>query len=130
MELKKEQTNGKELVRNMEYLLKLLHREWERPGRTKVHLFLSQENAREVITRLTAVIADRQRQMEQEEPTFRQSLTYSRENFVLLRVVKKVKRAWDKAKRRSKIEFLSLEIELDREEYQLFSSLIPTEQES
>ena len=130
MELKKEQTNGKELVRNMEYLLKLLHREWERPGRTKVHLFLSQENAREVITRLTAVIADRQRQMEQEEPTFRQSLTYSRENFVLLRVVKKVKRAWDKAKRRSKREFLSLEIELDREEYQPFSSLIPTEQES
>ncbi len=128
--MKKEQTNGKELVRNMEYLLKLLHREWERPGRTKVHLFLSQENAREVITRLTAVIADRQRQMEQEEPTFRQSLTYSRENFVLLRVVKKVKRAWDKAKRRSKREFLSLEIELDREEYQLFSSLIPTEQES
>ena len=33
-----ERKTGKETVKNMEHLLKLLHREWERPGRTKAQV--------------------------------------------------------------------------------------------
>ena len=31
-----ERITGKETVKNMEYLVKLLHKEWERSGRTKM----------------------------------------------------------------------------------------------
>lgn len=116
------QVTGKEMARNMEHLLKLLHKEWERSGRTKAQVSFKSEDVKEVGTRLAGEIQERQGQLEMEEMTFKQSMEFSKENFVLLRLAKKVKKAAEKAERRA--EDMSVTVELDKEEYKLFSTVV------
>lgn len=104
---------------NMEHLLKLLHNEWERSGRTKVQLSLRPEDVEEIGTRIAGEIQERQSQLEMEGMTFEQGMELSKENFILLRLAKKIKKAGDKAGRS-----VSVLVELDKEEYRLFFVLI------
>lgn len=116
------QVTGKEIARNMEHLLKLLHREWERSGRTGAQVSLKMEDVKEVKARLAGEIQKKQVQLDIEEMTFTQSMELSKENFVLLRLAKKVKKAADKAE--CKVEDIYFTVELDKEEYKLFSMLV------
>lgn len=59
-----ERKTGKETVKNMEHLLKLLHREWERPDRTKAQVSIDITDKKEVGAKLTAEIQERQNQLE------------------------------------------------------------------
>ena len=54
------------------------------------------EDVSEVKKRMAGVIADKQKLLENEELTFKQSMELSKNNFVLLRLVKKVKKAEEK----------------------------------
>ena len=87
------QITGKEIAEDMEHLVKLLHKEWERSGRTKALVTIRLSDAAEVKKRMAKVIAGKQKQLENDELTFRQSMELSKQNFVLLRLVKKVKKA-------------------------------------
>ncbi len=120
------QVTGKEMARNMEYLLKMLHKEWERSGRTKAQVSLKLEDVKEVESRLAGEIQERQGQLEMEEMTFKQSMELSKENFVLLRLAKKVKKAAEKTER--KAEDMSVAVELDKEEYKLFSTVVKVQE--
>lgn len=120
------QVTGKEMARNMEYLLKMLHKEWERSGRTKAQVSLKTEDVREVEVRLAGEIQERQGQLEMEEMTFKQNMELSKENFVLLRLAKKVKKAAEKMER--KAEDMPFAVELDKEEYKLFSTVIKVQE--
>lgn len=120
-----EQVMGKEVVKNMEHLIKLLHREWEQSGRTKAEVIMESADAETVKMRLRKTIQERQGQLEAEEITFKQGMELSKENFILLRLAKKINKAAEKAERKGMET--SVTVGLDREEYKLFTLLIKEE---
>lgn len=116
------QITAKEVRKDMEYLVKLLHKEWERSGRTKAAVTVRLGDVPEIEKRMAGVIADKQKHLENEELTFKQSMELSKNNFVLLRLVKKVKKAEEKTvKKGLDTEF---SVELDKEEYKLFVDIV------
>lgn len=117
-----ERRTGKETVKNMEYLVKLLHKEWERSGRTKAEVSIDITDKNKVGAKLTAEIQERQKQLEAVGMDFKECMALSKENFILLRLVKKIKKAEDRAGHRE--DAVSFTVEMDKEEYKLFSTLI------
>lgn len=115
-------TTGKETVKNMEHLVKLLHKEWERSGRTKAEVSVDITDKKKVWEKLTAEISERQKQLEAVGMDFKECMEISKENFILLRLAKKIKKAADKAERRE--DAVSFAVKMDKEEYKLFSTLI------
>ena len=116
------QITAKEVRKDMEYLVKLLHKEWERSGKTKAEVTVKLVDVREIESRMAKVIQDKQKQLDNEELTFKQSMELSKNNFVLLRLVKKVKKAEEKTvKKGLDTEF---SVELDKEEYKLFVDIV------
>lgn len=113
---------AKEVRKDMEYLLKLIHREWERSGKTKAAVTVRLGDVPEIKSRMVMVIKDKQKQLNNEELSFKQSMELSKNNFVLLRLVKKVKKAEEKTvKKGLNMEF---SLELDKEEYKLFVDIV------
>lgn len=121
-----EKISGKETVRNMEHLVKLLHKEWERSGRTKAEVSIDTADVMTVESRLAEEIQARQGQLEAQEMPFKECMELSKENFVLLRLAKKIKKAADKSERRENA--VSFTVEMDKEEYRLFSTLIKVQE--
>ena len=117
-----ERMTGKETVKNMEHLVRLLHKEWERSGRTKAEVSIDTTDKREVGEKLAAEIQERQKQLETAGMDFKECMELSKENFVLLRLARKIKKAADRAERRE--DAVSFTVEMDKEEYKLFSTLI------
>lgn len=113
---------GKEMVKNMEYLVKLLHKEWERSGRTKAEVSVTLSDTAEVKKRFAEAIQKKQGRLDTEGLSFRESMELSRENFVLLRVVKKIIKAEEKTNRKGMD--LKFTMELDKEEYKKFFEII------
>ena len=121
-----ERMTGKETVKNMEHLVKLLHKEWERSGRTKAEVSIDIADKKATETRLAGEIQARQGQLETEGMSFKECMELSKENFVLLRLAKKIKKAADKAECRD--DAVSFTVEMDKEEYKLFSTLIKVQE--
>ena len=117
---------GKETVKNMEHLVKLLHKEWERSGRTKAEVSIGITDRKEIGAKLTAEIGERQKQLENVETDFKECMELSKENFVLLRLARKIKKAGERAERRENA--VSFTVEMDKEEYKLFSTLIKVQE--
>ncbi len=115
------QITGKEIRKNMEYLLMLLHTEWERSGKTKAQVTVNLSDAEEVKRRMTGMIAEKQKQLEMNDLTFEQSMELAKQDFVLIRLVKKVKKAEEKTA--EKADDAEFSVELDREEYELFAEI-------
>ena len=121
-----ERMTGKETVKNMEHLVKLLHKEWERSDRTKAEVSIDITDKNKVGAKLTAEIQERQKQLETAGMDFKECMALSKENFILLRLARKVKKAGDKAGRRE--DAVSFDVEMDKEEYKLFSTLIKVQE--
>ena len=121
-----ERMTGKETVKNMEHLVKLLHKEWERSGRTKAEVSIDITDKNKVGAKLTAEIQERQKQLETAGMDFKECMELSKENFVLLRLARKIKKAEDRAGRRENA--VSFTVEMDKEEYKLFSMLIKVQE--
>ena len=121
-----EKVTVKETVKNMEYLVKLLHKEWERSGRTKAEVSIDITDKKEVGAKLTAEIQERQKQLETAGMDFKECMALSKENFILLRLARKIKKAEDRAGRRENA--VSFTVEMDKEEYKLFSTLIKVQE--
>lgn len=116
------QITAKEVRKDMEYLVKLLHKEWERSGKTKAAVTVRLVDVSEIEKRMAGVIADKQKLLENEELTFKESMELSKNNFVLLRLVKKVKKAEEKTMKKGLDTAFS--VELDKEEYKLFVDIV------
>lgn len=117
---------AKEITKDMEHLVKLLHKEWERSGKTKAVVTVSLSDMPEIESRMAKVISDKQQLIENEALTFKQSMELSKSNFILLRLVKKVKKAEEKAvKKGLDMEF---QTELDKDEYRLFQDIVGTQE--
>jgi hypothetical protein len=120
-----EKRTGNEIMRNMEYLVKLLHREWERSGRTKAVVPISKTDFEAVRSSLARKIQKKQGRIGGKRLSFQHCMELSRENYILLRLAKKIKRAKDKTECQEKDTPFT--VEMDEEEYKLFSML--TEEE-
>lgn len=118
---------GKGIAMEMEYLIGLLHKEWERSGRTETEIFLKPADKEKRRRRFAAMIQERQEQAVLEEPDFQKSMELSKENFILFRLIKKVKDAEDKAVV-EKEQLQEICVGLDKEEYSMFCE-IETRQE-
>ena len=117
---------SKSIAKDMEYLVKLLHKEWERSGKTRAEVTVKLVDVPEIENRMAKVIKEKQKQLENEELTFKQSMELSKNNFVLLRLIKKVKKAEEKnVKKGLDMDFA---VELDKEEYKLFVDIIGTQE--
>ena len=122
-----EKISGKEIVKNMEYLVKLLHQEWERSGRTKAQVSINISGREAVWAKLAEAVQDKQKQLEAGEMPFKKNMALSKESFILLRLAKKIKKAGDRAERRE--DSVSFTVEMDREEYRMFATLINVQEE-
>ena len=112
---------GNDLMKDMEFLINELHKEWDRSGATKATVIIGIEEATEVNQTLAAKIMEKQELLEKDEISFKQSIGLSRENYVLLRLVKKIKAKEDKTNEKGlDMEF---SVPLDKEEYKLFKSM-------
>ena len=111
-----------EIIKNMEYLVKLLHKEWGRSGRTTAEAVVKTGDFPMISKRTAAVIMEKQARLETAEMTFKQSMELSRENFILLRLARKI----EKADRRAAKNGADTEIciELDREEHRLLVKIM------
>lgn len=117
---------AKEITKDMEYLVKLLHKEWERSGKTRAVVTVKLCDAPEIESRMAEVICAKQKLLNDEVLTFKQSMELSKSNFVLLRLVKKVKKAEEKTNKKG--VDLEFQVELDKDEYKLFQEIIGTQE--
>ncbi len=113
-----------QIMKNMEFLMTELHKEWERSGKTRAVVIINVSQTEAVNKRLIDVIQKNTGDLEVKVLEFEESVARARENYVLLRMLKKVKVAEDKVKIRKEDEF---SVELDKEEYRLFQEIIGAE---
>lgn len=109
-----------QLERDMEFLVKELHKEWDRTGAVKASVSISIEEVGEVNQVLLLAIAGRQEQAEK-ALDFKECIRLSKENYILLRLAKKIKKQEDRCNNQTfELEF---EVHLDKEECKLFKAL-------
>lgn len=109
------------VMKNMEFLVKELHKEWERSGVTKATVMIELEEVNEVNQTLAEKIMEKQNRIEKDDMSFKDSMVLSRENYILLRLAKKIKMQEDKTN--AKALDLEFTVPLDKEEYKLFQSM-------
>ena len=105
--------NENSMQREMEYLLKLLEREWERTGETTEVQVIGFREISLVNFQIERKIKENKEQLSL-DISFRDSLKLSRENYVLLRLARKIKAEKDKADCDNQRWFY---VGLDAEEY-------------
>ena len=71
-----ERMTGKETVKNMEHLVKLLHKEWERSGRTKAEVSIDITDKKEMLIRdaMSSILSKLPYDMETSESDFSKDL--------------------------------------------------------
>lgn len=109
---------------NMEYLIKLLHKEWERSGMAVAEVVFKVSEMGYVNKRIAAAIKKNGEQMKNMEAAFKQSMALSKECYILLRFGKKIKAAEDMALKGQRKEFTT---GLDIEEYRLLQLMFKWE---
>ena len=100
-----------EIEKSMEHMLKLLHDEWSRTGKGKAEVFLSKKDAEKLGPVITEATMTLQNLVDSD------SMQYSKEAFINLRIAKKLKKAYDKVAEEN-ISFV-----LDKEELARFKEL-------
>ena len=113
-------SNG--VAKDMEYLINLLHREWERSGKTTAEALVKISDLPTVTKMTAAAIMEKQVKLETAEMTFKHAMELSRDNYILLRFAKKIKRAQKRAEKNAADRDIC--IELDREEHRLFVEIM------
>ena len=78
------------VIKNMEFLVKELHKEWDRSGASKASVIISIEEVDGINDKIKEIIYQTQKSVDEDELTFKQSIAKSKECYVLLRVVRKI----------------------------------------
>ena len=109
------------VIKNMEFLVKELHKEWDRSGVEKTSVIISLDEVDGINEKLKEIIYKTQKALDEDELTFKQSIAKSKECYVLLRVVRKIAKKKDKCEKQAiDNEFA---VELDKEELMLSKGL-------
>ena len=89
------------VIKNMEFLVKELHKEWDRSGASKASVIISLEEVDGINDKLKEIIYQTQKSVDEDELTFKQSIAKSKECYVLLRVVRKIAKKKDKCEKQA-----------------------------
>ena len=109
------------VIKNMEFLVKELHKEWDRSGVAKTSVIISLDEVDGINEKLKEIIYKTQKALDEDELTFKQSIAKSKECYVFLRVVRKIAKKKDKCEKQAiDNEFA---VELDKEELMLSKEL-------
>mgnify|MGYP001417763913 CR=1 FL=1 len=109
------------VIKNMEFLVKELHKEWDRSGASKASVIISIEEVDGINDKIKEIIYQTQKSVDEDELTFKQSIAKSKECYVLLRVVRKIAKKKDKCEKQAiDNEFA---IELDKDELKVLKGL-------
>lgn len=115
--MKNEQTA---VIKDMEFLLNELHKEWERPGEVKSSVSIPYEKVEEISRKLNVIVYETQQSADSDGLAFKQSIAKSKQCYVLLRIMRKIVKGKGKCDRQVvDAEFV---IELDGEESKLFKN--------
>ena len=112
---------NKEIIDNMEFLMKELHKEWDRSGANKASVFISLDEVEEVNKTLLLRIAKQQKEAETGDITFKKSVKLSRECYILLRLARKIKA--EEYKSYNNGTCYEFEVALDKEELKRFKEM-------
>ena len=116
--MKNEQTA---VIKDMEFLLNELHKEWERPGEVKSSVSIPYEKVEEISRKLNVIVYETQQSADSDGLAFKQSIAKSKQCYVLLRIMRKIVKGKGKCDRQVvDAEFV---IELDGEESKLFKEM-------
>ena len=111
-----------DLKNDMEYLIVELQKEWESSGKTSATVVFQIEEVQEVNQKLQQEIADRQELLKNdEEMTFEQSIQLTKQNYILLRLIKKILRK-EQITNKKGID-CEFSVVLDKEEHRIFKDL-------
>ncbi|MDF2907781.1 MAG: hypothetical protein K0R34_3102 [Herbinix sp.] len=113
--------------KDMEYLLLELQKEWEASGTTRATIAFQLDEAQEVNKKLQKEINNRQALLTQEELTFEQSIQFTKQNYILLRLIKKILRKEQRTSKKG-LDF-EFSVTLDKEEYRIFRELVQVEED-
>lgn len=111
-----------EMMKQMEYLVKLLHKEWERSGKTKKEAVINQRELCEIGVEIDRRVSDTLSLMNGDALSFSETMQYSKENYILLRLAKKMVKAQRKFKDNS-VDY-TVRIPLDKEELQMYQEIV------
>ncbi len=114
---------GAEIARDMEFLVRELHKEWDRTGAVKASVSIPPGQADAVNEKIKGHILKRQELLEGADMTFQQSMRRAKECYILFRLVKKIRK--QEARVDLKCMDGGLSIQLDKEEYKLFRWMFP-----
>lgn len=112
---------NKEIIDNMEFLMKELHKEWDRSDATKASVFIALNDVEDVHRAILLRISKQQKKAENENITFKKSVRLSRECYVLLRLARKIKTEEHKTYHNGTC--YEFEVKLDRDEYKLYKEM-------
>lgn len=112
---------NKEIIDNMEFLMKELHKEWDRSGANKASVFISLDEVEEVNKTLLLRIVKQQKEAETGDITFKKSVKLSRECYILLRLARKIKAEEHKSYNNGTC--YEFEVALDKDELKLFKEM-------
>ena len=116
--------NENSMQKEMEYVLKFLEREWERTGETIEVQVIGLREISLVNFDIERKIKENKEQLSL-DISFRNSLKLTRENYVLLRLARKIKAEKDKADQDNQRWFY---VGLDVEEYELYMKITEDEE--
>ena len=80
------------VIKNMEFLVKELHKEWDRSGASKASVIISLEEVDGINDKLKEIIYQTQKSVDEDELTFKQSIAKSKEKNHLCKVFGKTSR--------------------------------------
>lgn len=112
---------NKEIIDNMEFLMKELHKEWDRTGATKASVFISLDEVEDVHKAILLRIAKQQKEVEAGDITFKKSVKLSRECYILLRIARKIKAEEHKTYQNGNC--YKFEVAFDKDELKLFKEM-------
>lgn len=112
--------NG-EIIDNMEFLMKELHKEWDRTGAVKASVSISLNDVEDVHKVILLRIAKQQKRAENDKITFKKSIKLSKECYVLLRLARKIKTEEHKTYHNGTC--YEFEVALDKDELSLFKEM-------
>ena len=109
------------VIKDMEFLLNELHKEWERPGEVKSSVSIPYEKVEEISRKLNVIVYETQQSADSDGLAFKQSIAKSKQCYVLLRIMRKIVKGKGKCDRQAvDAEFV---IEIDGEESKLFKEM-------
>lgn len=107
-----------EIVENMDFLMNELHKEWDRSGAVKASVFISLNDVEDMTKDVMVQTAIMQNRLENEEMAFKKAVKLSKECYVMLRMLRKIKAEEHKSYHNGTCYVI--EVKFDKEELKLF----------